>query len=288
MGVFSDPPQHFTGDWIGDKIRKIVKEKFPFVQTVVFIKDFPLAKYHVRVVFYTGQQITVSFSEELEPFTPKNFNWTMEQVTQQIITKYNPPKPIGPSKVEMDYALKPGQWKIKPDPSSVSYANIEHKLKEMLENGQLLKSEYDKVLLDAVESYPKPIIAHNYMVQADNALTEKLKSMTVPEMMKEYANKYLTPEQIEIVKKATLDWYSQESSPVAPSLIGAGGVSGHLAKILPALSAKVKCPKCKHNTSLQQTIIHMNDRHKMPREDIADWVESLDLDIEFKSEEVTR
>lgn len=55
-----------------------------------------------------------------------------------------------------------------------------------------------------------------------------------------------------------------------------------LSKALPALSKQVLSP-CDHDgvDLLEAVIIHLNDRHKWSREQIADWLDSLDVDLAF-------
>lgn len=67
-----------------------------------------------------------------------------------------------------------------------------------------------------------------------------------------------------------------------------------LAKSLPCYKERVPVP-CPCGTpgefddpqlvptwQLYETIIHLNDTERWTREDIADWLETLDLDLEFK------
>lgn len=61
------------------------------------------------------------------------------------------------------------------------------------------------------------------------------------------------------------------------------GNSGRLlSKALPALNVKVLSP-CEHTWpgSLESIIIHLNDTHQWAREQIADWLDTLDLDLTF-------
>lgn len=63
---------------------------------------------------------------------------------------------------------------------------------------------------------------------------------------------------------------------------------GILLKMLPALNATANCPvflstsSCFFAADLQTVIIHLNDHHKWTREQIADWLETLDLDLSFR------
>lgn len=65
--------------------------------------------------------------------------------------------------------------------------------------------------------------------------------------------------------------------------------SGPMAEVrlLPGLDEKVKHPVDGGMGTLRITIIHLNDTHKWTREQIADWLETLDVDIRFKPKEVT-
>ena len=69
-----------------------------------------------------------------------------------------------------------------------------------------------------------------------------------------------------------------------------GNVSPNMSqmfeKLPEAFSTKVKCPECNKSSMerLWHTIQHLNDHHKKSREEIADWLESLDIDLEIKNE----
>jgi hypothetical protein len=54
-----------------------------------------------------------------------------------------------------------------------------------------------------------------------------------------------------------------------------------LEKLFPALkTAKPLCPVCAGvHVSLADAIVHLNDHHQWPRERIADWLETLDIDL---------
>lgn len=62
-----------------------------------------------------------------------------------------------------------------------------------------------------------------------------------------------------------------------------------LETVLPALEQTVACPACGNSDDpvcssgecLEWIIIGLNDRHKWTREQIADWLESLDIDLTF-------
>lgn len=57
-----------------------------------------------------------------------------------------------------------------------------------------------------------------------------------------------------------------------------------LARNLPGVDYTTFCPglECPLEDSLYGLIMHLNDTHKWTREAIADWLETLDADLEFK------
>jgi hypothetical protein len=58
------------------------------------------------------------------------------------------------------------------------------------------------------------------------------------------------------------------------------------AQWVPGLLEKVKNPVNGVQDTVQSIIINLNDAHKWTREAIADWLESLDVDLEFKTGDV--
>ncbi len=50
----------------------------------------------------------------------------------------------------------------------------------------------------------------------------------------------------------------------------------------PNIFKKVNCPACEISTALKYVIIHLNDNQKWTREAIADWLDTLDVDLLFK------
>lgn len=67
---------------------------------------------------------------------------------------------------------------------------------------------------------------------------------------------------------------------------GPGSIDAVLAKGIPGFrKMRQPCPVCKNTldaTFLRDTIIHLNDHHKWPREQIAEWLDTLDHDLRFK------
>ena len=67
-------------------------------------------------------------------------------------------------------------------------------------------------------------------------------------------------------------WYGAGRHPVL----------SHLSKACPALdTARTECPldHCSFTATLGTMIPHINDNHQWPRNQIADWLETLDLDL---------
>jgi hypothetical protein len=82
----------------------------------------------------------------------------------------------------------------------------------------------------------------------------------------------------------------------------ATGILGKLSKHIPGLQEKTKCPARNENTTspavvscnwgetegtVANVIMHLNDHHHgtWSREKIADWLETLDIDLQFKGVE---
>lgn len=52
--------------------------------------------------------------------------------------------------------------------------------------------------------------------------------------------------------------------------------------LLPDLDNRKACPEdCDHTDSVWQIVQHLNDYHQWSREEIADWLETLDINITF-------
>lgn len=67
------------------------------------------------------------------------------------------------------------------------------------------------------------------------------------------------------------------------SSYGGSGMQSKLRQLVPGLKERVACPACDTlTTELWSIIQHINDNHKWSRGAIADWLETLDVDIEFK------
>ena len=95
--------------------------------------------------------------------------------------------------------------------------------------------------------------------------------------------------QLDVDTTAYADALAQLASSwyPSPSYFGSGrkSVVGQLSDICPTLTAfAVACPECQGTGfgPLSNLIPHINDHHKWSRERIADWLETLDVDLTVK------
>lgn len=85
-----------------------------------------------------------------------------------------------------------------------------------------------------------------------------------------------------------------------PPQVSGDKVIAAMGSVVPDIGKLVTCPSkavdskfpnmgtdCGVSKSLSELIIHLNDTHRWTREAIADWLESTDLDLEFRRREVT-
>lgn len=91
---------------------------------------------------------------------------------------------------------------------------------------------------------------------------------------------------IEVAEKVKEMLYTGEYA-IAPPSSGGVGSSPEGIDDLPALQELVKNPVTGQMKELKFVIMSLNDKAKWTREQIADWLESLDVDIEFKAKEVS-
>lgn len=50
---------------------------------------------------------------------------------------------------------------------------------------------------------------------------------------------------------------------------------------VPGVKEVAKCPLCVYTDKVWDIVIHCNDEHRMARPEIADWLETLDIDLSF-------
>lgn len=105
-----------------------------------------------------------------------------------------------------------------------------------------------------------------------------VKSSTIDEF-REFVKQYLPNIDKEVLHRLDEQFYvtntlisERENSP------------SHLAKFLPGVDEVVIHPVTKEKDTVFNIVINLNDCYKWPREDVADWLDSLDADLEFKTE----
>lgn len=73
--------------------------------------------------------------------------------------------------------------------------------------------------------------------------------------------------------------YTYAAPPVPSSYSDSGQL---LRSALPGLTTMVECPHCRsHMDQVSNLIIHLNDAAEWAREAIADWLDTLDVDLSF-------
>jgi hypothetical protein len=74
-------------------------------------------------------------------------------------------------------------------------------------------------------------------------------------------------------------------TPIAPPPKQQGSVMDTLAEVVPGLKDNTlhHCPAqdCDVRSIVTRAVIHLNDKHEWSREAIADWLETLDVDLSF-------
>lgn len=74
--------------------------------------------------------------------------------------------------------------------------------------------------------------------------------------------------------------YTFNGTTWAPSYATIGK---QLADTLPGLHTQTWCPECGNRGSLFNMITELNDAHRWTREQIADWLDALDIDLAFRA-----
>lgn len=75
--------------------------------------------------------------------------------------------------------------------------------------------------------------------------------------------------------------HTPKPKPPVPSIDG-DRIMTSLRRALPGIQTTVACPACNRESAIEDLIQHLNDSsHRWTREQIADWLESLDVDLAF-------
>lgn len=126
-----------------------------------------------------------------------------------------------------------------------------------------------------LQKYKAPKDEYNKQIlEMKKKLDSWLPSMSSLPSEEELFGKFLTKEEKKLYLNPPEELLEDPNS----------GLPQHrLLDVVPALRIPVKCPSCvSDNVDLWSTIQHLNDRHKWDIGDIANWLESLDVDISFK------
>lgn len=126
-----------------------------------------------------------------------------------------------------------------------------------------------------------------YYVVPDGCVSVKQNFHTGGELM--LVNDALGKDYQEALKKIQ-EIKLLNTSNLGPVILTGGTMEpGHpsmLSHKLPGMLEKVDCPACNKQvystTDLRNQIIHLNDTHKWTRNQVADWLETLDIDLAFK------
>lgn len=82
-------------------------------------------------------------------------------------------------------------------------------------------------------------------------------------------------------------FWEDSSAPSHDATAPSHDVSGTLYALLPGLRTRVYCPAngnvdCE-SLQVSDQVIHLNDTHRWTREQIADWLDTLDVDLRFNA-----
>lgn len=109
--------------------------------------------------------------------------------------------------------------------------------------------------------------------------------MTNPSISLNYDD-YVANLQMEMTKSFTMQWDTMANNILYGNGGGSSGnsVIDQLIQLVPELaSATAKCPACPTAKGPVTSLIpHINDDHKWTRGQIADWLETLDVDLTVK------
>lgn len=176
----------------------------------------------------------------------------------------------------------------------VTANNVENVVLEVrtMPDKAMLAVRYE-VLVGPKNGSPLDRFKIGFVVTDDLAPMPSAQNMLLRKMTADFLNK-------EWAKMGQPDWARHALS--APVFIVGSGlpmssdyVDGHvvvndLSRLLPGLRSRVDCPlaECNGSWRVQKMIVHLNDNHLWTRGQIADWLESLDVDLSFPVDEPSR
>jgi hypothetical protein len=85
--------------------------------------------------------------------------------------------------------------------------------------------------------------------------------------------------------QAVISYHESVNGLIPKGIIGQTTNVEELSKQLPGVEQIAVHPVAKNVNSIRNIIINLNDVHKWTREQIADWLDSLDVDLTFKVKE---
>lgn len=140
-----------------------------------------------------------------------------------------------------------------------------------------------------VVQVPSELIINDWETAKQTILLHIQMAITSPEHHPELDDKILHTVldsiRTKLDSKSAIDWMvSADSSPYIKQ---DDTPLSKLKDSLPGLRVIMGCPVklCSRKTNVWYLIVHLNDTHKWKREQIADWLDTLDVDLSFKVEE---
>lgn len=140
-------------------------------------------------------------------------------------------------------------------------------------------------LIDAPLAYVVPILLHRIKGVTKDAVFTAMELMmsetykdgfyAIAYKSEAMAAKILTPQEATALYN--------EMAKASGSTYSSGIPQEKLKTVVPGLSQTVVCPECAITKSLWEVVQHINDGHKWDFKAIADWLETLDVDIKFKN-----
>lgn len=152
--------------------------------------------------------------------------------------------------------------------------------------GAFVAGTLGNTLATEVQKYKAPKDEYNKQIlEMKMKLDSWLPSMSSLPSEEELFDKFLTKEEKKLYLTGEMTTVNSFDNTVVTPMSGSysGLPQDGLLDVVPALRIPVKCPSCvSDNVDLWSTIQHLNDGHKWDIGDIANWLESLDVDISFK------
>jgi hypothetical protein len=158
------------------------------------------------------------------------------------------------------------------------------------------KQEYDKYT--RIYTFTVRIGGQTFFLRVTGeymAAAPDWKAMVKSEFMALFSKEFDKAIESVVIDKPKSTWDYVPPQPSYDASWGSG-VDGDLAELCPALLRhRVVCPVAdclyyeyaKYPNRLTSVIQHLNDGHKYTREEIADWLETLDVDIQLQPKEQT-